>query len=60
MAGDRAAKQGSPKKERASGMPRSAGKKVKTLPAEELSPERRVEIAQEAEAKQFRGKPPSI
>jgi hypothetical protein len=60
MAGDRAAKQGTPKKERASGMPRSTGKKVKTLPDEELSPARRVEIAQEAEAKQFRGKPPSI
>ena len=60
MAGDRAAKQGSPKKERASGMPRPAGKKAKTLSDEELSPERRVEIAQEAEAKQFRGKPPSI
>lgn len=59
MAGDHAAKKGSPKKERASGMPRSAGKKVKTLPVEELSPERRSEIAQEAEAKQFRGKSPS-
>ena len=60
MAGDRAAKQGRPKRDRASGMPRSAGKKVKTLPTEELSPERRAEIAQETEAKQFRGKPPSI
>jgi hypothetical protein len=60
MAGDRAAKQGRPKKDRAFGMPRSAGKKAKTLPTEELSPERRVEIAPEAEAKQFRGKPPSI
>ena len=59
MAGDHAAKKGSPKKERASGMPRSAGKKVKTLPVEELSPERRSEIAQEAEAKQCRGKSPS-
>ena len=64
MAGDRASKQGSRKKgrkkERASGMPRSTGKKAKTLPDEELSPERRVEIALEAQAKQFRGKPPSI
>jgi hypothetical protein len=34
-------------------------KKAKSAP-EELSPERRVELAQQIEAKRFRGKPPSI
>ena len=45
MAGDHAAKKGSPKKGKGVGMPRSAGKKVKTLPVEELSPERRTDRA---------------
>jgi hypothetical protein len=38
----------------------SARKRAKRAPDEELGPERRAELAQEAEAKQFRGKPPSI
>jgi hypothetical protein len=37
-----------------------ARKRAKRTPDEELGPERRAELAQEAEAKQSRGKPPSI
>ncbi len=39
---------------------RSTGKRTKKAPAEELSPEQRVELAQQIEAKESRGKPPSI
>jgi hypothetical protein len=39
---------------------RSTRKEVKSTPSEEPSPERRVEIAPQIEAKQFRGKAPSI
>jgi len=39
---------------------RSTEKRTKGGRAEELSPEQRVELAQQIEAKEFRGKPPSI
>jgi len=39
---------------------RPAGKETKITRPEELSPEQRVEVARKAEAKQVRGKPPSI
>ena len=39
---------------------RSTSKRTKRPRAEELSPEQRVELAQQIEAKEFRGKPPSI
>jgi hypothetical protein len=57
---DRGSKQARKKERGAAGMPRPTRKIAKVPPDEELSPERRVELAQEAEAKQFRGKPPSI
>jgi hypothetical protein len=40
--------------------PRRPGKKAQRPRSEELSPEQRVELAREAAAKQFRGRPPSI
>jgi hypothetical protein len=39
---------------------RSTARKAKRVRGEELSPEQRVEIAQQIEAKKYRGKPPSI
>jgi len=39
---------------------RSTARKTKRVRGEELSPEQRVEIAQQIEAKERRGKPPSI
>jgi hypothetical protein len=57
---DRGSKQERPKERRAAQMPRPTRKGAKIPPDEELSPERRVELAQQAEAKQSRGKPPSI
>ena len=60
MAGEPAAKHDRSKKEKASRVPHPPGKKAKTLADEELGPERREELAQQIEAKQFRGKPPSI
>ena len=59
MAGERATKQDRPKEKIASAH-RPTGKKPATPPDEELSPERRAELAQQAEARRFRGKPPSI
>jgi hypothetical protein len=40
--------------------PRSTNKRSKEARAEELSPEQRVKLAQQIEAKEFRGRPPSI
>jgi hypothetical protein len=45
--------------QRAAPPPTRASKEAKHKP-EELSPERRVELAQQIEAKRSRGKPPSI
>jgi len=59
MSGDHGSKQGRGKVERAPGTRSRARKKAKSTP-EELSPERRLELAQQIEAKRFRGKPPSI
>jgi hypothetical protein len=59
MSGDRGSKQGRGKVQRAAVTRSRARKKVKSAP-EELSPERRLELAQQIEAKRFRGKPPSI
>jgi hypothetical protein len=53
-------KQDRTKDEKATRTPRSTGKRTKRARAEELSPEQRGEIAQQIEAKEFRGKPPSI
>jgi hypothetical protein len=39
---------------------RSATKRTRKARSEELSPEQRVELAQQIEAKERRGKPPSI
>jgi hypothetical protein len=44
---------------RAARPPARASKEAKRKP-EELSPERRAELAQQIEARRFRGKPPSI
>jgi hypothetical protein len=60
MATDRVSKKSAPSKESASATPQRTRKKAKTLAQEELSPERRVELAQQIEAKLWRGRPPSI
>jgi len=59
MSGDRGSKQARGKPSRAVKPPRQARKKVGPAP-EELSPERRAELAQQIEARRWRGKPPSI
>jgi len=53
-------KQGRSKDEKPTQTPRSTGKRSKRARAEELSPAQRVELAQQIEAKEWRGKPPSI
>jgi hypothetical protein len=58
MPGNRGAKQGKQRARKTAKIPRPAGGKDR--PNEELGPERRVELARQAEAKQLRGKPPSI
>jgi hypothetical protein len=58
MPGNRGAKQGKQKARKTAKMPRPASGKNPSN--EELGPERRVELARQAEAKRFRGKPPSI
>ena len=47
------------KVQRAARRPRQARKRARPAP-EELSPERRAELAREIEARLWRGKPPSI
>jgi hypothetical protein len=59
MSGDHGSKQGRGRVQRVAGTRSRARKKAKSTP-EELSPERRLELAQQIEAKRFRGKPPSI
>ena len=59
MPGDRGSKQVRREAPREVKLPRKARKKG-GLAAEELSPERRGVLAQQSEAKRFRGKPPSI
>jgi hypothetical protein len=59
MSRDRGSKQGREKVPRVAEKRSRARKRAKSAP-EELSPERRVELAQQIEAKRFRGKPPSI
>jgi len=59
MSSDRGSKQIGRNGPREVKPPRQARKKV-GLAAEELSPERRAELAQQIEARRFRGKPPSI
>jgi hypothetical protein len=60
MSDNRRAKQGRAKDERVTRAPRSMNNRSKKVRAEELSPEQRVELAQQIAAKEFRGKPPSI
>jgi hypothetical protein len=60
MSGNRRLKQDRSKDEKATRMLRSTNKKSKKARTEELGPEQRVEIAQQIEAKESRGKPPSI
>jgi hypothetical protein len=59
MPEDRGLKQGSGTARKAAEPRRRARKKASSA-AEELSPERRVELAQQIDAKRSRGKPPSI
>ena len=59
MSGDHGSKQVRGKSLRTGKAPKQARKKAGPAP-EELSPERRAELAQQIEAKRFRGKPPSI
>jgi hypothetical protein len=58
VASEHAARQNTQKKNKAAGAGRPTRKKATTQPEEELSPKRRVELAQKARG--FRGKPPSI
>ena len=59
MFGDRGSKQVRGESQREVQPRRRAEKKAKSKP-EELSPERRLELAQQIKAKQIRGMPPSI
>jgi hypothetical protein len=59
MSGDRGSKQVSGKSLREGKPPKQVRKKAGAAP-EELSPERRAELAQQIEARRWRGKPPSI
>jgi hypothetical protein len=59
MPEDQGSKQGKSKVERAALTPRRVKKTAKGT-TEELSPERRQELARQIEAKRYRGKPPSI
>jgi len=59
MSEDRGSKQGRGKDQRVVETRERPGNKPKGA-REELSPERRADLAQEIEAKRFRGKPPSI
>jgi hypothetical protein len=60
MSSNRRLKQARAKDETTARTIRSTGKRSKRGRAEELSPEQRVELAQQIEAKEFLGKPPSI
>lgn len=60
MSSNRRLKQDRAKDQKATQTLRSTNKRSKKARAEELSPERRVELAQQIEAKEFRGKSPSI
>jgi hypothetical protein len=60
MSSNRRLKQGRAKDEKATRTLRSTIKRARRAPTEELSPEQRVELARRIEAKEFRGKPPSI
>jgi hypothetical protein len=59
MTGDRGPKRVRGEARREAQLRGRAGKKAKRK-LEELGPERRLELAQQIEAKRFRGKPPSI
>jgi hypothetical protein len=58
MSSNRRLKQGRAKDQKATRV--SNNKRSKKARAEELSPEQRVELAQQIEARESRGKPPSI
>ena len=60
MSINRRLKQGRTKDQKAPRTLRSTNKRRKKAQAEELSPEQRVELAQQIEAKEIRGKPRSI
>jgi hypothetical protein len=59
MSGDHRSKQGRGKVQKAAET-RGRARRKTTSAAEELSPERRLELAQQIEAKRFRGRPRSI
>jgi len=59
MSGERGSERVRRKAPRAAKPPRQVRKKAGPG-AEELSPERRAELAQQIEARRWRGKPPSI
>ena len=60
MSSNRRLKQDRAKDQKATQTLRSTNKRSKKARAEELSPEQRMELAQQIEAKEFRGKSPSI
>ena len=60
MSSNRRLKQDRAKDEKATQTLRSTIKRTRKARTEELSPEQRVEIAQQIQAKESRGKPPSI
>ena len=59
MSGDRGSKQDRVKVRRAAETRSRARRKAKSTP-EDLGPERRLQLAQQIEAKRVRGRPPSI
>jgi hypothetical protein len=59
MSRDRGSKQDRGRVQHAAAMRSRLKRKAKST-SEELSPEHRVELAQQIEAKRWRGKPPSI
>jgi hypothetical protein len=60
MSTNRRLEQGRAKDEKATRTRRWTTRRTKKARSEEPSPEQRVELAQQIEAKEFRGKPPSI
>jgi hypothetical protein len=59
MSGDRGSKESRARVQRAAKTRSRVARTAKSR-SEELSPERRVELAQQIEANRWRGKPPSI
>jgi hypothetical protein len=60
MSGNRHLKQGRTQEEKPTQTLRATARRTKRVRGEELSPEQRLELAEQIEATESRGKPPSI